>query len=210
MRKLVPLQLKAWMLPLLVAALIVPPVVGFAVGGPPLGLAIGALAATSVVVVAARARYDEPIEVGTAPGDRFLLLVVALVAVEDPRIAEAIAEIVRAGARVTLGSAGARADVLVLAPALNTPVAHWLSDVRAARFDAQRRLALSVGTLSLSGLDARGAVGDSDVVQAVEDTLRSFPAQEVVFVTANGGDVAVEDVRRRLDRPVRLLRPDAA
>ena len=41
----------------------------------------------------------------------------------------------------------------------------------------------SLATLAAADLDARGEVGDSDPVQAVEDTLRSFPAQEVVFVT---------------------------
>jgi hypothetical protein len=52
-------------------------------------------------------------------------------------------------------------------------------------------------------------VGDSDPVQAVEDTLRMFPAQEVVFVA--GGDEAgkVEDVQRRLDRPVRVVEAPA-
>jgi hypothetical protein len=49
-------------------------------------------------------------------------------------------------------------------------------------------------------------VGDTDPVQAIEDTLRSFPAQEVVFVTPEAGDSrAINEVRRRLDRPVRVL-----
>ena len=74
----------------------------------------------------------------------------------------------------------------------------------------QRRLALSVGTLSLSGLEARGQVGDSDVVQAIEDTLRTFAAQEVVFVSAPGEAAgAVADVRRRLDRPIHVFEPQA-
>ena len=70
----------------------------------------------------------------------------------------------------------------MLAPALNTPVAHWLSDLRKARFDAQRRLASRSARWRRPALDARGQVGDSDPVQAVEDALRTFPAQEVVFV----------------------------
>ena len=75
-----------------------------------------------------------------------------------------------------------------------------------ARLDAQRRLALSIATLAAAGLEARGRVGDADPVQAVEDCLRTFPAQEVVFVTPPGSeDGAVADVRRRLDRPVRAL-----
>ena len=58
-----------------------------------------------------------------------------------------------------------------------------------------------------SVLNARAQVGDSDPVQAIEDTLRSFPAQEVVFVTSDGeGSRPIDEVRRRLDRPVRALR----
>ena len=65
------------------------------------------------------------------------------------------------------------------------------------------------GPLAAAHLDARGQVGDTDPVQAVEDTLRSFPAQEVVFVTGPGHQSEVEEVRRRLDRPVRVLATDA-
>jgi hypothetical protein len=99
--------------------------------------------------------------------------------------------------------------VLVMAPALNKAFAHWLSDLRKARMDAQRRLAVSLGSLAAAHLDARGEVGDSDPVQAVEDTLRSFPAQEVVFVTPSEYGHEVEEVRRRLDRPVRVLATSA-
>jgi hypothetical protein len=206
MRRLQPLQLKAWALPLVVLALIGPPIAGFALGGPPAGMAIGALAVAVLVVGAARAQFDEPIEVGRSPRDRFMLLVVALVAVEDPGVSQAIAEIARSGQAASQGGEARAPEILLLAPALNTRVAEWLNDYAAARFDAQRRLALSVGTLSASGLAARGRVGDADVVQAVEDTLRTFPAQEVVFVTELGEAAgAVGDVRRRLDRPVRVL-----
>jgi hypothetical protein len=80
-----------------------------------------------------------------------------------------------------------------------------MSDLRQARFDAQRRLALSLASQATAGVGARGEVGDSDPVQAVEDTLRTFPAQEVVFVTASDHLGEVEEVRRRLDRRVRVL-----
>ncbi len=54
-----------------------------------------------------------------------------------------------------------------------------------------------------------GQVGDADPVQAVEDALRTFPAQEVVFVTGPGHQQDVDEVRRRLDRPVRILEAGA-
>jgi hypothetical protein len=53
-------------------------------------------------------------------------------------------------------------------------------------------------------------VGDTDPVQAVEDVLRTFPAQEVVFITDRERPGGVEEVRRRLDRPVRVFQPKAA
>jgi hypothetical protein len=204
-KRLEPLRLKAWMLPLIVAALAVPIVAAFVVAGPPAGLAMGAIATAAILVIAARARFDEPIEVGTSPGDRYMLLVVITEPIESPRLANAIGEIAEAGGRSTGADSDRHAEVVVLAPALNTPVAHWLSDLRRARFAAQRKLALSIATLAAAGVDARGQVGDSDPVQAVEDALRSFPAQEVVFVTEGKRTGEVEDVRRRLDRPVRVL-----
>ena len=199
------MQLKPWLLPFLVIAVAVPIVAAFMFGGPAAGLAVGALAATTILVVAARARYDEPIEVGASPADRFLMLVVVTLALDDPGVAGAVAEIARAGMSATGADGANAAEVLVLAPALNSGIAHWLSDLREARFDAQRRLALSLATLAGAGLDARGQVGDSDPVQAVEDTLRTFPAQEVVFITDPDRPRVVNEVRRRLDRPVRQL-----
>jgi hypothetical protein len=209
-RRLEPVRLKPWTLPLIVGAIAVPIVAGFALVGPELGLAVGALAATVILILAANARFDEPIEVASPPRDRFTILVVVTSGLDDPHVAATIAEIVAAGAKSTRPDAARAPDVLVLAPALNTGVAHWLSDLRRARFDAQRRLTLGVATLATAGLEARGEVGDSDTVQAVEDTLRTFPAQEVVFVTDKGHAGEVEDVQRRLDRPVRVLEARAS
>ena len=205
MRKLEPVQLKPWSLPLIVIAVVVPIVAAFMFGGPGAGLAVGALAAAAILVLAARASYDEEIEVGSSPGDRYMLLVVITRSLEDPGTAGAIAEIARAGSSATGADSERAPEVLVLTPAFAKPVAQWLSDVGPARFDAQRRLALSLGTLAAAHVEARGQVGDADTVQAVEDALRTFPAQEVVFVAGPEHAAQIEDVRRRLDRPVRQL-----
>ena len=205
MRKLEPVRLKPWTLPIIIVALSVPIVAAFMLAGPGAGLAAGALAAVAIVVVAARARFDEPIEVAPSRGGGYTLLVVAISSLDDPALAGAIAEIASAGARATRTGAEQAAEVLVLAPAINAPIAHWLSDLRKARFDAQRRLAISLASLAAAQVDARGQVGDSDPVQAVEDTLRTFPAQEVVFVTPSDHGGQVEEIRRRLDRRVRVL-----
>jgi hypothetical protein len=186
-------------LPLLAAVIAVPVVAGFAVGGPGVGLAIGALVATTILIVAARMTPHEEIEVEHRDDERRRVLVVATEAIDEPPVAGRVADVAGPGS-----GNGERADVLVLAPAINTPAAHWASDLREARFSAQRRLALSVGTLAAAGVEARGLVGDSDTVQAVEDTLRDFAADEVVFVTGAGaGHDAVVDVDDRLDLPVR-------
>jgi hypothetical protein len=207
-RKLEPIHLKPWTLPVIIIALAVPIVAAFTLAGPGAGLAVGALAAAAIIVGAARASFDEPIEVASSAGGRYMLLVVAISSLDNPGIAGAIAEIATAGAKATRSETEQAADVLLLAPAINAPVAHWLSDLREARFDAQRRLAVSLASLATAGVDARGQVGDSDPVQAVEDTLRTFPAQEVVFVTAPDHLGEVEEVRRRLDRRVRVLESD--
>jgi hypothetical protein len=203
MRSREPLVIRPWLLPLLVLVLIAPPVGGFALGGPPLGIAIGALEASAVVVFAARARFDEPIEVA-GEADGYALLVLALDAVEEPSQAQRIAEIARAGALAADPSVDAEPVVLVLSPATNQPLAEWLSDLEEARFDAQRRLTLSVGTLAAAGIDARGRVGDANPVQAVEDELRSYPASEVVLVAGpDAPEDAIAELTRRLPLPVR-------
>ena len=197
---------KAWHLPVLAVVITVPIVAGFLVGGPGVGLAVGAVAATTILIVAARMRPEEEIEVGRSDDDRHRILVVATEPIDEPPIAGQIAH------AATESVDAGETDVLVLAPAINTPAAHWASDLREARFSAQRRLALSVGTLAAAGVEARGRVGDSDTVQAVEDTLRDYAADEVVFVTDAGpGHEAAVDVEGRLDLPVQEVRvPDRA
>lgn len=200
-----PLVIRPWILPFLVLALIAPPIGGFALGGPPLGIAIGALEATAVIVFAARARFDRPIEVADRARG-YALLVLALDAVEQPGQAERIAEIARAGAVAEAPEADADPEILVLAPATNRPLAEWLSDLDEARFDAQRRLALSVGTLAAAGVEATGHVGDPDPVQAVEDELRTYPARELVLVSgADAPEEALAEIERRLPLPVRRI-----
>jgi Universal stress protein family len=79
--------------------------------------------------------------------------------------------------------AGEDADVLVVCPALNSPLRHWASDEDAARAEAERRLAGSLAALADAGVEARGEVGDADPVQAIADALRTFGADEIVIST---------------------------
>jgi hypothetical protein len=80
-------------------------------------------------------------------------------------------------------SEGYNADVLVVTPALNSPVRHWTSDEDQARAEAQQRLEASLERLGRAGIDARGEVGDGDPLQAIEDALRTFGADEVIIST---------------------------
>lgn len=196
---------RPWLTPFIVLALVAPGVAGFAFGGPPFGLTIGALSVAALIVIAARTRFDEPIEIA---GERrgHAILVLALGAIERPEQAQEIAEMAHAGALVESLRTDADPEVLVLAPATNRALAEWLSDLGDARFDAQRRLALSIGTLAAAGLKAHGQVGDADPVQAVEDALRSYRAREVVVVAGPEAlEGALEELARRLPLPVRRL-----
>ena len=85
--------------------------------------------------------------------------------------------------RIQERSEGVRAQVLVVAPALNTPIRHWASDEDGARAVAEMRLEESLGRLRSGGIDARGEVGDSEPLQAIEDALRTFGADEIIIST---------------------------
>ncbi len=206
MRRLLPLVLRSRSLPLLVFALIFPSVAAFTLLGPQFGLAAGALSVGVLLVYAARARYDEAIAVAASPDDRYRLLVVAGRPLDQPELATRIAAVAGEGQRVVSGASAAGPDLLVLVPARASRLDRWASDIGPARDQAQRSLALSLASLATAGLDARGSVGDADAVQAIEDELHTFPAREVVLVDGPGiGAREVEEVRRRLDRPVTRL-----
>ena len=74
-------------------------------------------------------------------------------------------------------------DVLVVSPALNSPLRHWASDEDDARRQAQERLESSLERLREVGINARGEVGDGDPLQAMEDALRTFGADEIIVST---------------------------
>ena len=85
--------------------------------------------------------------------------------------------------RVKQSSSNRKSAVLVVAPALNTPLRHLASDEGPARAQAQDRLDRSLARLREEGIEARGEVGESDPLQAIEDALRTFGADEIVIST---------------------------
>ena len=97
-----------------------------------------------------------------------------------------------------------RAEVLVVAPATNSRLRHWLSDVDVARRNAEERVCRCVEHLRLSGFDAEGVVGDADPAQAIEDALVLFEA-DVLVVDSSLADRA----RRRFGLPIVPVRAAA-
>lgn len=89
---------------------------------------------------------------------------------------------------IGIDPAGARIQTTVhlVAPALNSRLRHWVSDSDRARRAAESRLGLCLGELGREGIDATGAVGDPEPLQAMADSLRAFPADEIVIASAQG------------------------
>jgi hypothetical protein len=105
-------------------------------------------------------------------------------------------------------TAGRDSEALVVCPALNSPLRHWVSDEDGARAKAQERLDESLAALAEDGLEATGRVGDADPLQAIEDALRAFGADEVIVSTHPPGrsnwlerDV-IARARERFDLPI--------
>jgi hypothetical protein len=88
------------------------------------------------------------------------------------------------------------AQVLVVAPAINSRLRQWTSDEDGARAAAEARLHRCLARLRESGVQAEGVIGDADPLQAVADTLQAFPADELVIATGP------ERGARRLHRSV--------
>jgi GABA permease len=79
---------------------------------------------------------------------------------------------------------GRDSEILVVTPALSSSkAAHWASDVDEALELARQRMELSLIEIDRLGLKAKGVIGDSDPNVAIEDALRTFPADEIVIST---------------------------
>lgn len=101
------------------------------------------------------------------------LLVVANETVEGSALVETVRDIALA----------CDAEVLVVAPALNSRLRHWMSDSDGAHHAAGVRLARCLARLREAGVSATGHVGDADPVLAIEDAMADFPADEIVIGT---------------------------
>lgn len=122
-------------------------------------------------------------------------------------VSEPVSERDLAGA---IGSEAAHdAEVLVVAPALTSRTRFLFSDVDAAIERAEKVASETVEQLEESGVDAAGDTGEPDPLQALEDALRTFPADELVLFTHAEGsrnwqeEGIVEEAEQRFEQPVR-------
>jgi hypothetical protein len=166
------------------------------------GLAVFVVLSAAVVVWWLRARrVERPRQTAPRPhaeGER-RILVVANETVGGHTLRSLILE----------RSLDVQEQVLVVTPALNSPLKHWTSDEDGARAAAQERLDASLAKLAEAGVEARGEIGDDDPLQAMEDALRTFGADEIIISTHPEGRSnwlergVVTKARQRFAVPIR-------
>ncbi len=107
-------------------------------------------------------------------------------------------------------------DVLIVAPALTSRLRYWLSDEDPGIAAAGERLATSIEHCAAAGVTARGALGDADPLQALDDAVRTFAPGEVIIAT-HPADRSnwlehglVAQARERFDVPITHVAVDAA
>jgi hypothetical protein len=167
-----------------------------------LGIAVFAVLTAIAIGAWIRSRSNEPVpkarvaHVGAEDERRILVIANETVGGEELR------SILRTKAE------GVRERILVVCPALNSAVRTWASDEDGARAAAQARLDASLARLREEGVHASGEVGDGDPLQAMEDALRTFGADEIVISTHPPGRShwlernVVGNARERFDVPI--------
>jgi hypothetical protein len=107
------------------------------------------------------------------------------------------------------------AEVLVVAPALQSRTRWILDDPDAAIRRADEVQEETVERMDEEGVDAAGDTGETDPLLALQDALQTFDADEIVLFTHPGGDSnwledgLVEEARGRFEAPVRHLEVEA-
>jgi hypothetical protein len=128
------------------------------------------------------------------------------------RILALVAEPVSGDAlRSALGDDAGDAEVLVVAPALQSKRRFLLADPDPAIERAEEVQEETVERLDEEGIDAAGDTGESDPLLALQDALATFEADEIVLFThpegkANWSEEGLADeAKQRFDVPVRQL-----
>jgi hypothetical protein len=103
------------------------------------------------------------------------------------------------------------AEVLVVAPALNTRTHFFLADPDPAIERAEAVQQETVERLDEEGIDAAGDTGEENPMLALQDALVTYEADEIVLFTHSGGNQnwleegLVDEAKGRFDVPVRHL-----
>ena len=103
------------------------------------------------------------------------------------------------------------AEVLVVAPALQSKRRFLLADPDPAIERAEEVQTETVERLDEEGIDAAGDTGDSDPMLAIQDALATFEADEIVLFTHAGGkrnfleEGLVDEASERFTPPVRHM-----
>jgi hypothetical protein len=150
---------------------------------------------------------DDPTAKGTdAPARTHRLLVIA----NETCAGSELFELIRERAE------GPDSEVLIVAPALTSRLRYWMSDEDAGIEEAGQRLAVSVERCGAAGVVARGALGDADPLQALDDAMRTFVPHEVIIATHPAGRSnwlehgLVVQARERFDVPITHVAVDVA
>ncbi|HET6829844.1 MAG TPA: hypothetical protein VFH44_00710 [Solirubrobacterales bacterium] len=183
-----------------VALLVVGTVAAFVYIGNVAGFVMIAIAAA--VTLWAGVRWDRrgPVEVAEPVGDDVVRTLVFVDTDVDPeRLARQLGKLEENGAR----------ELRVVVPARTDRLRRVASDVDLARSEALERTEAIVAALAGDFGAVAGDVGDSDDRLALEDALRTYPADELVLVNAPPDrrdalqDVATERAER--DVPLRVV-----
>jgi hypothetical protein len=104
-------------------------------------------------------------------------------------------------------------SVMVVAPALHdNPLKFWLSDADDAIARADRVRRETIARLDDAGVPATADTGEGEPLRAIEDALRTFPADRIVAFTHAAGeeryreDLDPQEVERRFGVPTQLAR----
>jgi GABA permease len=128
------------------------------------------------------------------------------------KILALVSEAVSADAlRSAIGDDASDAEVLVVAPALNSKTRFFLADPDPAIDRAEQVQQETVERLGEEGIDAAGDTGEEDPLLALQDSLATFDADQIVLFTHAGGEQnwqeegVVEEAQNRFQAPVRHI-----
>jgi hypothetical protein len=104
------------------------------------------------------------------------------------------------GVRLLLDAAE---EILVLAPSLPSRIDWITSDTDRARLKADQRLHAVLGQLEELGVEAEGAVGSDEPLEALEDAIRTFEPDHLLIAIRSGARAGwqerglLEDIQQR-------------